>query len=124
MKYIDCDNVQHIVDTIDKDVECIEVILGFYVFIDFLKNNFKMFLVCQRLDETPLIQLLDSQSLLAYRNLTELRLGRNNLKSIDFSCLPNLCSVSLFSNYLEKIDGLEKLTKLWTLDVRNNLIET
>ena len=38
MKYIDCDNVQHIVDNIDKDVECIEVILSFYVFIDFFEK--------------------------------------------------------------------------------------
>ena len=62
--------------------------------------------------------------LIPYQNLTELRLGRNQIKQIDFSCLPNLEFVSLFSNYIEKIKGLDKLKHLWSFDIRNNLIET
>lgn len=72
----------------------------------------------------PLIQILDTKSLIPYKNLTELRLGRNQIKQIDFSCLPNLEFVSLFSNYIEKIKGLDKLKHLWSFDIRNNLIET
>ena len=50
-------------------------------------------------------------------------MGRNQLTELDFTQLKNLQVLSLFSNKLKKIDGLNGLKKLWFLDVNNNPLE-
>lgn len=50
-------------------------------------------------------------------------MGRNQLTELDFTQLKNLQVLSLFSNKLKKIDGLNALKKLWFLDVNNNPLE-